>query len=70
MYLFRDVEEGADKRILFPFPYCKVTIYSNICNWPFKYVPFSPAFTEIHQEVLDLKRLNCRHSDEQELKLS
>jgi len=60
MYQLKNVEEGANKRILFHFPvYKKVTIYSNICNWRFKYLSFSPAFTEIHQEVLDLKRLNC-----------
>lgn len=60
MYQLKDVEEGADKRGLFHCPDCrKSTIYFNICNSPFKYLSFSPALTEIHQEFLDLKDVNC-----------
>jgi hypothetical protein len=60
MYQFKDVGEGADKIVLFHFPdYKKSTIYSNIRKWSFKYFSFCPAFTEIHQEFLDLKCLNC-----------
>jgi len=59
MYQLQDVGKGTDKRVLFPSPvYKKAMIYSNICNCPFKYFSFSPAYNEIHQEVLDLKRLN------------
>jgi hypothetical protein len=46
MYQLKNVEEEANKRILFHFPvYKKFTIYSNNCNWSFKYLSFSPAFT-------------------------
>jgi hypothetical protein len=60
MYQLKDVGEGTDRSGFFHGPdYKKPTIYSNICNCPFKYLSFSPAFTEIHQKVLDLKGLNC-----------
>jgi hypothetical protein len=59
MYHLKDVGEGADKRGVFHCPdYKKTTIYFNVCNCPFKYLLFSPALTEIHQDVLDLKSLN------------
>jgi hypothetical protein len=60
MYQLKDMGEVAVKRILFHCPdYKKTTKYFNVCNWPFKYSSFSPAFAEIHQEVLGLKGLNC-----------
>jgi len=61
MYQLKDVGQGANKRGLFHFPaYKKSTLYSNVCNCPFKYLSFSSAFTEIHQEFLELKDLNCQ----------